>query len=139
MLSQKIKLILFFLCLQTWAHAQGIQDMANTIIITLKDSTTAREKVLKTFAAKEYNVKSPGKVTKNLAADPKTLKSKTRIALNAEIKGVDVYLTGKIVFTGQEGITIQHKGEKGTHALYAWEEMDKVAKAIGGAVSYVKR
>lgn len=121
------------------SQAQGIQDMANTIIITLNDSTTARDKVLKTFSSQGYTVKNPNKVTKTVSTDPKTLKSKTRVGFNGEIKGAEVILTGKILFAGQEGIIIQHKGEKGTHALNAWQEMEKLAKAMGGTISYVKR
>ena len=139
MLFQKITLFFIFIFLHTFSQAQGIPDMANTIVITLKDSTTAREKVLKTFSFQGYTFKNPNKATKVISIDPKTLKNKTRVGFYAEVKGAEVFLTGKIVFTGQEGITIQHKGEKGTHARYAWEEMDKIAKAIGGTLAYVKK
>lgn len=139
MLLQKIKLVLLLICLHTFAQAQGIQDMANTIIITLKDSTTARDKAIKTFSSLGYTVKNPSKVTKNVSTDAKTLKNKTRVGFNAEIKGAEVVLTGKILFAGQEGIVIQHKGEKGTHALNAWDEMEKIAKAFGGSLAYLKR
>jgi hypothetical protein len=126
--------LLFFIAFSTVSGFSQIPEKANTITITLPDSATANEKVLKVLASKDYTIKDANKTVINTAA--KTLKSNTRLSLTAKIKGAEVALTGFILIATEGSKRIEYKGVKGTPFMNAWEEMDKVAKALGGKVSY---
>jgi hypothetical protein len=129
-------LLLFILTfVYTSGNAQGVPEKANTIIITLADTNTINEKILKVLTGKDYPVKS-NKASSSILAGPKTLKNNTRVSLNAQIKGAEIILTGKILIATEGSKVIEYKGAKGTPIMAAWEEMDKVAKALGGKVRY---
>ena len=115
-------------------YAQG-PEKANAIIITMPDSNTISDKVLKILTSKDYTI-NKGKNASIITTAPKTLKSNTRVVLNAQLKGVDIILTGKVVIAAQGSMTVDNKGTKGTPIMNAWEEMDKIAKAFGGKVKY---
>jgi hypothetical protein len=118
--------------------AQDIPAKTNTIVITLSDSLKMNEKVSKVFTSKDYTINA-GKNPNIIATGAKTLKNNTRVSMNAQIKGAEIVLTGKIVVAGQGNINIEYKGTKGTPIMIAWEELDKIAKAFGGKVKYEVR
>lgn len=120
-------------------YAQQVPEKANTFVITFADSTNLATKVTKAFEQNEYPVKNPKKSTVRIASDPKTLKTNTRVALLGEIKGTVVSLTARLVYTGQDAVKVEFNEKKGTPVMMAWEEMEKVAKSLGGKVSYERR
>lgn len=129
-------LIVFILTfIYVTAYSQDIPAKANTITITLPDSNNVNEKISKVLTSKDYQV-SASKSSSEISTAPKTLKNNTRVTLYAKIKGTEVVLTGKIVIAAQGSMPIEYKGNKGTPIMNAWEEMDKVAKALGGKVKY---
>ena len=129
-------LLLFILTLvYATGYTQDIPAKANTITITLPDSNTVNEKLSKILTSKDYQVKTD-KASSEISTAPKTLKNNTRVTLNAKIKGPEVVLTGRIVIAAQGSMPIEYKGNKGTPIMIAWEEMDKIAKALGGKVKY---
>lgn len=117
------------------ASAQEIPAKANTITITLPDSSGINDKIQKVFSSKDYTT-GQAKGTSTIHTNPKTLKNNTRITLYARPQGADVILTGKIVIAGQSNMPIEYKGAKGSNSMIAWEEMEKVAKAFGGKIKY---
>ena len=130
-------LLLFFLTFSaTLLFGQDIPEKANTIVVTFADSSNLQEKISKVFTEKDYKVKTTSKTAKKIVTGPKTLKGDTRVALAADIKGAEVFLTGSIVVAAQSGMKVEYKGKKGTPIMNAWEEMDKVAKALGGKITY---
>ncbi|MBO9701741.1 MAG: hypothetical protein J7604_16160 [Sporocytophaga sp.] len=133
---KKIILLMFFGLIGTLGFSQSIPEKANTIIISLPDSNGVSDKVKEVFSEKDYTLRG-GKNTSKVATNPKTLKgSKTRVSLVAEIKGAEVWLTGSISVAAQDGMRIEYKGNKGTAIMDSWEEMEKVAKAIGKKLKY---
>ncbi len=131
------KLLLSFIIAFTTllGYAQGIPEKTSTIIITMPDSNTVNEKVLKVLTSKDYTI-NKGKNPLLITTAPKSLKGNVRVVLNAQLKGADIILTGKIVIAAQGGMAVEYKGTKGTPIMNAWEEMDKIAKAFGGKVAY---
>ena len=129
-------LLILTVFIGTWAYSQGIPEKANTIIITLPDSNQVQEKVLKALSDRDFPVTKPAKGATRITPGVKTVKNNTRVGLTADIKGAEVILTGKIIITGQGNLNIEYKGSKGTPIMNAWEEMDKVAKALGGKIKY---
>jgi hypothetical protein len=128
---------LLLLLLITFASVSAysqIPEKANTITVTLPDSATVNEKVLKVLASKDYTIKDANKSVINTTA--KTLKGNTRVSISAKIKGAEVSLTGLILIATEGSKRVEYKGAKGTPFMNAWEEMDKVAKALGGKVKY---
>jgi hypothetical protein len=117
------------------AYGQEIPVKANTIVITLADTSHLRETILKVLAEKDYTVKNTAKASSTIFTNAKTLKN-CRVSLITDVKGSEVLLTGNIVVVGQGNMRIENKGAKGTPILAAWEEMDKVAKAFGGKLKY---
>ena len=115
--------------------AQQASEKSNAIIITQTDSIGLREKVLKVFADKDYAISS-SKTAKIISTAAKTLKNGSRVHFNVQIKGVDIILTGKLPVAGQSTMTIAYQGKKGTPIMNGWEEMEKIAKAIGGKIMY---
>jgi hypothetical protein len=127
-------LFLIIIFTSAFGHAQEAPQKANTIIITFPDSNAVVNKLTKILENKGYVWKK----TKNpavIVTEPKTLKN-TRILLNAEVKGPDVLLSGKIVLAGQTNMNIENKGREGASSMNAWEEMNKVAKAFGVKLRY---
>lgn len=130
-------LSLFFLTfLASLTYAQEIPAKANTIVIRLSDSSNVQEKVITTLSSRDFEVKNPGKNPSLVTTDPKTLKNKARISLSAQIDGAEIVLKGTILIAGQGNLPIEYKGNKGTPSMVSWEEMDKVAKALGGQIRY---
>lgn len=123
--------VIFTCCL---ANAQEVPEKANVIVITLSDSATAINKTSKTLEEKKYTIKK-GKKPSLLMTEPKAIKN-GRIYLNAEVKGAEVWLSGKIIYTGQDNAIIEHKGKEGSVSMNAWEELSKVSKAFGGKIRY---
>ncbi len=118
-----------------FSHAQEAPEKANTVIISYTDSAGALSKVQKVLEDKGYTIKKSSKPT-IITTEAKTLKNNSRISLAAESKGKDVLLTGNIVVVAQGNMRIENKGKKGTPLANAWEELDKVAKSLGGKISY---
>lgn len=128
-------LLLIIACFTfVYGHAQEIPVKANTITITFSDSNNVQEKVLKVLTGKDYPIKTKDKTL--ITTGPKTVKGETRVSLNAQLKGADVILTGKLSIAAQGSLPVEYKGNKGTPIMTAWEEMDKIAKAMGGKVKY---
>lgn len=133
---KNLLLLAFITFMSTFGYAQEVPDKANTIIVTLPDSNNVHDKVLKVLTNKGYTVNARGNKPKKITTEAKTLKNKSRMSLATELKGNEVVLTGNIVVVGQGDMRIEHKGKKGTAIMDAWEEMEKVAKSMGGKVSY---
>jgi hypothetical protein len=130
-------LLLFLLAFaNVLAYAQGVPEKAKTIIITMPDSNMVSEKVIKVLTGRDYTIPNAGKTSSVITTAPKTLKNNTRVVYNAQIKGAEIALTGKMVVAGQSSMTIEYKGAKGSPIMSGWEEMDKIAKALGGKVKY---
>ncbi len=133
------KILLFlalFTCATSWSYAQA--DKANTIVITVSDSNTVKQKVTAVFTDREYTF-APGKNPSLLSTAAKTLKSGTRVSYQVQLKGAEVVLSGKIMVAGQSNMIIVNNGAKGSPFVNGWEEMEKIAKAIGGKVKYENR
>ncbi|HSZ24562.1 MAG TPA: hypothetical protein VK766_02530 [Cytophagaceae bacterium] len=130
-----VLLFAFIVFVNVIGNAQDIPAKSNAIVVVLPDSNKVSDKILKVLTAKEYTI-TPGKNPSVITTAAKTLKSNTRVVWNVNIKGAEVILTGKIVVAGQGSMTIEYKGTKGTPMMNGWEEMDKIAKALGGKVSY---
>jgi hypothetical protein len=129
---------LFLLFIIAFANSYGLaQDIpakANTITITLPDSNNVSDKLVDVLTKKDFIIKSADK--SGVSTTAKTLKNSSRISLDAKIKGTDIVLKGMILIASQSSMPIEYKGAKGTPIMNAWEEMDKVAKALGGKVKY---
>jgi hypothetical protein len=123
----------------TVGYTQEVPDKSNTIIITLSDSATAADKVKKAFTSRDHTVNAPGKDATIITTAAKTLKNGARVSFSAQLKGKDVILTGKIMIAGQSNMVIVYGGKKGTPFMNGWEEMDKIAKEIGGKIRYEKK
>jgi hypothetical protein len=129
-------LVLLLAFATTLVYSQEPPAKANTITITLTDSTNINAKVLKVLNSKDYTIKNADKASSVINTEPKTLKNNTRVTFIIKIKGAEITLTGKIVIATQGSTNIEYKGAKGTPIMTAWEEMDKVAKALGGKMKY---
>lgn len=128
-------LLLFVITfISSMGYTQGIPEKANTITITLADSNAVKEKVLKVFSGKDYPIAKNS--SSSISTGAKTLKNNTRVLFNAQLQGAEVILTGSISIAGQGGMPIVNKGVKGSNSMIAWEEMTKIAKALGGSVKY---
>jgi hypothetical protein len=133
---KKTLLLALFCLIGIAGFSQGIPEKANTIIITYPDSNRVYDKVMSVLTEKEYIVKG-NKSTTKIITSPKTLKGgKTRVSLVVEIKGAEVWLSGNIVVAAQDNLKIEYKGNRGTPIMDAWEEMDKVGKALGRKLKY---
>lgn len=130
-----VLLFAFIVFTNVLGNAQNIPAKSNAIVVTFPDSNKVSDKIVKVLTGKEYTI-NQGKNPSNITTAAKTLKSNTRVVWNAQLKGAEVVLTGKIVVAGQGSMTIEYKGTKGTPMMNAWEEMDKIAKAFGGKMSY---
>jgi hypothetical protein len=137
-MKKKILILFFIMFSIIRIHAQTIPEKANTIIITMPDSAAAREKVLKVLADRGYTA-SPGKTSSVISSPPKTLKNGARVGYNFQMKGKEIILTGTLPVAGQPNMNISYNGNKGTPIMNGWEEMDKIAKALGGKVKYEKK
>ena len=131
----RLLFIVLISLLGTYTFAQEIPAKANTIVISLPDSSNMQKKIIKVFSDKGYAVRNAEKPAAAISTEAKTLKN-SRVSLHADIKGKDIILTGNIVVVAQGNMRIENKGNKGTPILTAFEEMDKVAKAFGGKTSY---
>ena len=118
--------------------AQDIPEKANTIVITQPDSIGLKEKVIKALTGRGHTINS-GKTATTITTVSNTMKNGTRVGFAVQIKGVDIILTGKLPIAGQAPQNIVYQGKKGTPIMNGWEEMEKIAKAIGGAVKYETR
>jgi len=127
--------ILLALYTFTYSIAQNTPDKASSIIITMPDSNGLKAKITKVIADKDYTV-GPGKVASIINTAAKTLKNGTRVAFVFQMTGADIILTGTLPVAGQASMKITNQGKKGTPIYNGWEEMEKIAKAFGGTVSY---
>lgn len=136
---KKLLFLLLMTFFTTIGYAQEVPDKANTIIITLTDSVTAADKVKKAFTSRDYAIAAAGKDATIINTVAKTLKGGARVGYTAQLKGKDVILTGRILVAGQSSMLILYGGKKGTPFMDGWEEMDKIAKSIGGKIKYEKK
>jgi hypothetical protein len=131
---------LFFLFMIAFAttlgYAQEVPEKASSIVITLTDSITAADKVKKAFADREFEIAKAGKDASIITTVGRTLKNGARVGYTAQLKGKDVILTGRMLVAGQSGMAISYVGKKGTPIMNGWEEMDKIAKLVGGKITY---
>ena len=134
--KMKNLLLVFLLAFTTLSVYAQVPEKAKTIIITMPDSNTVNDKVTKVFTSRDYTVQSTGKKASVISTAPKTLKTNARVVYTAQLKGADVLLTGRIVVAGQSSMNIEYKETKGTPIMIGWEEMEKIAKALGGKVKY---
>lgn len=120
-------------------YAQQIPEKANTLFVTFADSSNLSSKIIKAFEQNDYTVKNLKKSLIHISSEPKTLKSNTRVALTSDVKGNVVGLSARLVYTGQDAVKVEYNGKKGTPIMMAWEEMEKVAKSLGGVVTYERK
>ncbi len=118
----------------TFGYTQA-PEKSNAIIITMSDSASLKEKVLKILADKDYTVSS-GKTAVNIITAPKTLKNGARVYFTFQFKGNQIIMTGMLPVAGQSTMKISYQGKKGTPIMNGWEEMDKLAKLFLGKISY---
>lgn len=130
------KLILFIclLCMSLIGYAQA-PEKATTIVVSMSDSIGLREKVLKVIADRGYTVSS-AKTAAIISTAGKTLKNDARVAYYFQIKGKEIFITGKLPVAGQANFPIANQGKKGTPSAYGWEEMEKIAKVFAGGIRY---
>ena len=128
-------LFLLFITLVSVGNAQDVPEKSNAIVLTQADSVGLREKVLKVLSDKDYVVNS-GKTAPIITTTAKTLKNGARVHFSVQIKGKEIILTGKLPVAGQSTMTIAYQGKKGTPIMNGWEEMEKIAKALGGKITY---
>lgn len=121
----------------TTVLAYGQDEKSNTIVVTLADSNKVSDKVVKALSGRDYTATVNKNSTVTTAA--RTLKNGARVGYTATIKGNEVALTGKILVAGQTNMVIENKGKKDSPIMNGWEEMEKIAKALGGKVSYVTK
>lgn len=129
-----LPILLFVLGLSATV-AQNVPEKAGSIVITMPDSSGLKEKITKVIADKDYTVAS-GKSAAIITTAAKTLKNGTRVLYNFQMKGADIILTGALPVAGQSAMKIAYQGKKGTAIMNGWEEMEKIAKAFGGSISY---
>ncbi len=134
---RNLLLLIAFVMISTAGYSQSVPLKSNAIVITLSDSNTVSEKISKVLEGKDYTVNT-GK-NNTLITAPKTLKNGARVSYSFQSKGADVILTGKIVVAGQSNMIIEYTDKKGTPIMNGWEEMDKIAKALGGKIKYEKQ
>lgn len=137
-----MRLALFITCTFLFSlklQAQEIPEKANTVLLTFNDSTNLSVKLTKALEQNDYLVKNVKKSRVHISSEPKTLKSNARVAIIGDISGYVISLSAKMVYTGQEAVKVEHNGKKGTPVMMAWEEMEKVAKSLGGKVSYERK
>ena len=118
----------------TMSFAQA-PEKATTVIVTMTDSVGLREKITKVLTDRGYTISS-GKTATIITTAPRTLKNDARVAYFLEIKGKEIFITGKLPIAGQSAFPIANQGKKGTPILNGWEEMEKIAKAFGVAIRY---
>lgn len=130
-------LLIAFVFATALSYGQSVPEKSNTIVVTLADSNKVSDKVVKALSGRDYTPT----VNKNstVTTAPKTLKNGARVGYTAQIKGNEVALTGKILVAGQSNMMIEYKGKKDSPIMNGWEEMEKIAKALGGKVSYATR
>ncbi len=132
------KIILPFLVIaltSALAYAQQTTEKATTIIATQADSIGLKDKVLKLLADKDYTVVA-GKIPTTITTAAKTLKNGARVHYIFQLKGADIILSGKLPVAGQASMSMTNQGKKGTPIANGWEEMEKLAKALGGEIRY---
>jgi hypothetical protein len=133
---KKLSLLIFFMVFGLiTVYSQGAPENVNTIIITISDSNTVKAKIVSVLEDRGYTVNS-AKTAKVINTAAKTLKNGTRVAYSIQIKGTEVFITGALPVAGQAGTKIANKGNKGTPMMNGWEEMNKIAKEIGGSIKY---
>jgi hypothetical protein len=132
------KLVLIFLMgiLSATTFGQSAPENSNTIIISASDSSQAKANTLKVLESRGYKVKVDSKTPNIITTVPKTLKENTRLSVNADIQGSEIILTGHLSMAGQAGLGVENKGKKGTPIYTAWNELEKIAKALGGPAKF---
>jgi hypothetical protein len=132
------KLLLVFLLglLSASIFGQAAPENSNTIILSASDSVQAKTTILKVLESRGYKIKVNPKTPNTITTVPKTLKENTRLSVTATIEGPEVILSGNLSIAGQSGMRVENKGKKGTPILTAWDEMEKIAKAMGGPAKF---
>lgn len=130
-------LFLFLFSILT-GYSQDVPEKANTIIVTVSDSLTIKEKIESILEGKGYTV-NQGKSSTLITTAPRTLKNGTRVSFKFEVKGSEVFITGFLPVAGQSGTQISYQGNKGTPMMNGWEEMTKIAKELKSPLKYDKK
>lgn len=136
---KKLLLAILMSIVAATAFSQSAPEKSNTIVLSASDSSQAKVNTLKVFESRGYKVKVNNKTPNTITTVPKTLKENTRLSVTADIKGTEIILTGNLSIAGQSGMRVENKGKKGTPLFIAWDEMEKIAKAMGGPVKFEVR
>lgn len=132
---KKLGILLLGLFFVTVAYAQDVPEKSTTIVITGSDSATVAAKLGDALKKKGYTMNKT-KSTDTYNATPVQLKNNNRFTLTVQYKGKEIYLTGVVGFIGQPNQKVIYNPKKDTPFFIAWEEMTKLAKATGAAISY---
>jgi len=112
---------------------------ANTIIVALPDSgLVAWEKTAAALTANGYTVKSSDKRLLTLSTESKPTPQAGDVAVAAIVQGSKVLLTGTTGSSAAPAI-IEYRGKKSGPALLPWEQLETVAKSLGGTTEYTRK
>lgn len=113
---------------------------ANTIIIALPDSGLAAWDKTSTTLAQQGFIMKASAPPLTLATEPKVTVQAGNIAISAQVQGSNVLLRGtSSAANSASPAPIEYRGRKGKATLLAWDQLDAVAKALGGKMEYTRQ
>lgn len=115
---------------------------ADAVKIVLPDSgTVAAQRVAAVMTQKGYSIKSSDLQLGSITTNEKMLSANVRTAVYSQMKGHEVLLAGtvSVKLINVEGLPIVYRGNTSGTWGTAWLELEGIAKALGGIISYQKR
>ena len=112
---------------------------ANTIAVMLPDSgIVAWKKTAQMLTMRGYGLKATDKDLLTLSTDGKPAGRAGEVVIRATVIGRTVMLGGNFNtgIINTSGSRITYRGMQGSPFMSAWEELNDVAKALGGTLTY---
>ena len=112
---------------------------ANTVAVMLPDSgIVAWKKTAQVLTMRGYGMKATDKDLLTLSTDSKPAGRAGEVVIRATVIGRTVMLGGNFNtgIINTSGSRITYRGMQGSPFMIAWEELNDVAKALGGTLTY---
>jgi len=112
---------------------------ANTIAVVLPDSgIVAWKKTAQVLTMRGYSLKATDKDLLTLSTESKSTGRAGEVVIRATVIGRTVMLGGNFTtaILNGSGTRITYRGMQGSPFMVAWDELQEVAKALGGALTY---
>lgn len=139
---KQLLVFLVFLLVGYAAQAQVPVKRANTILVTLPDSSEAAWKhVARVLVEKGYTIKDANKDLLLISTDLRSTKTAAELGLTASVSGRVVTLRGKMLVRalGPGLDDVEYRGMNNSLFMSCWQQMHEVATALGGTVTYERR